>query len=131
MAEEDVTVEDLNRALQLFRRILRRILVILILGIAGSIVLNLIGEKINPPFGIHLGGMGVAEWVLVVALIAMIVELYWHGRRIGRLINDPIMKSMPALGLMSVGAVIAQNAAAKGMKPGFFMGQLRPVAKRG
>ena len=52
MAEEDVTVEDLNRALQLFRRILRRILVILILGIAGSIVLNLIGEKINPHFGI-------------------------------------------------------------------------------
>jgi hypothetical protein len=123
------TVDDLNLALRLLRRIFWRTFLILALGIIASIVLNWISYQIREYGAVYIAGASLPEWAMMVTLVVMIAELYWDGRKVGRVLQDPLMMWLPALGLMSAPAVIAQKAAPLGMRPGLFLGSLRP--KRG
>ena len=116
-----LTVDDLNLALRLLRRMFLRMFVIFALGIVASIVLNWISHQISE-YGVYFAGTGLPEWGMMATLVIMIAELYWDGRKVGRILQDPLMMRSPATGFMSAPAVIAQKAAPFGMKPGPFLG---------
>lgn len=124
------TVEELNEALRLYRRLMLRVFAIVILGFIAAIVLGMLGNALNPPYGIYIAGEGLSTWALIVVLVLLIAELWIDGRAIGRVLKDPALLAMPALAGITAITVIAQRANALGMKWTGFFGPLQPVTKR-
>lgn len=127
----DITsIEKLNLALRLYRRLLFRLVGIVVLGFAGVIGLSYVGDLVSPPYGLYIFGESLSTWGLTVLLILLIGEIWWDGRAIGRLLSDPVLLYVPVIGIMSGLNVIAQRANAMGMEWSGFLGPLRPARKR-
>lgn len=124
------SVEELNLALRLYRRLLVRLPLILVLGFAGVIVLSRLSTVLSPPYGVYLLGQGLETWGLLGLLALLFAELWWEGRQIGKALNHPGLLDSPIAGLLSGLHVIGERAAGIGMEPGFFHGPLRPIRRR-
>lgn len=124
------TVEDLNLALRLYRRLMVRLLAIVALGFAAVFGLSLLGTWLSPPYGLYIFGQDLMTWGLIALLFVLFAELWWDGRQIGRALNDPTLLSFPVAGLMSGLGVIAQRANAMGMEWSGFFGPLRSVRRK-
>lgn len=124
------TVEELNLALRLYRRLMARLPAILILGFAAVLALSRLGTWLSPPYGLYLLGEDLTTWGLIAVLALLFAELWWEGRQIGRALNDPALSSSPITGLMSGLGVIAQRANAMGMEWSGLFGPLRPVRRK-
>ncbi|GJE55212.1 MULTISPECIES: ABC transporter ATP-binding protein [Methylobacterium] len=124
------SVEDLDLALRLYRRLVFRLLAILVLGFGAVIGLSHLGTALSPPYGIYILGWGLATWGLIGLLALIVLELWWEGRQIGRALNDPGMQASPIAGLMGGIGVIAERAQAMGMEWSGFLGPLRPARRR-
>lgn len=124
------SVEDLNQALRLYRQFIFRICAIAVLGFVVVILLAKLGAALSPPYGVYIFGEGLGTWGLIVLVAALIAQVWWSGRTIGKLLNDPVLKSVPAVGPMSAPTAIAQRAHAIGMEWSGFFGPLRPAKKR-
>lgn len=115
------SVDDLNLALRLYRRLLLRMLVIVLLGFAIACTLS----SVN----IYILGTSLAEWALLATLLLLAAEAYWEGWQIGRTLNDQTFRLLPVLMLPSGVGIIAQRATAMGMEWSAFLGPLRPVRR--
>ena len=115
------TVEELNEALRLYRRLLVRLFAIFFLGIIGCWLLSLADVSIF--------GESLATWSLIAVLVLILAEVWWDGRQIGLILKDPLLKTIPVVGVLSGLGVIAQRAHAMGMRWSGFFGDLRPVRK--
>lgn len=124
------TVDELNLALRLYRRMLVRLLAILVLGFAAVLALGRLGTWLSPPYGLYILGEDLLTWGLIGVLALLFAELWWEGRQIGRALNDPALMSSSVAGLMSGLGVIAQRANAMGMEWSGFFGPLRPVRRK-
>lgn len=124
------SVEELNLALRLYRRLLVRLPLILVLGFAGSIGLLYLGYALAPPYGVYIFGWGLETYGLLATLAALILELWWEGRQIGRALDDPGMQDAPIAGLLGATGVIAERARAMDMEWSGFYGPLRPARRR-
>lgn len=124
------SVEDINRALRLYRRLLLRIMIIFCGGIVIDILLVKLGTVIAPPYGVIILGEGLGVWGMIAILGLLLAEIWVDGRAIGDALNDPVLRRMPALGLMTGLTVIAQRANAIGMEWSGFLGPLRPAKRR-
>ncbi|ESW79052.1 hypothetical protein X769_21225 [Mesorhizobium sp. LSJC268A00] len=124
------SAENLNEALRLYRRLVLGIGAIAVIGFVAVILLAKLGTALSPPYGIYIFGEGLGTWGLIAVVAALVAQVWWHGRAIGKLLNDPALKSEPAVGLMSAPTVIAQRAHAMGMEWSGFFGPLRPAKKR-
>ena len=128
---DPTSVENLNRALRLYRRLLLRILIIGGGGFVIALLLARLGTALSPPNGVILFGEGLGTWGLIATLALLIAEIWIDGRGIGKALNDPLLKTMPAVGLLSGLSVIAQRAHAMDMEWTGFLGPLRPAQRRG
>ena len=124
------SVEELDLALRLYRRLLVRLLLILVLGFAGVIGLAKLSTILSPPYGVYFLGQGLVTWGLLGLLALLFAEFWWERRQIGKALNHPGLLDSPVAGLLSGLAVIGERAAAIGMEPGFFHGPLRPIRLR-
>jgi len=127
---DDISIEDLARALRLWRRLFLRFVAICVFGLIAAVVLSVLSNKINPPYGVYIAGNGLGEWALIATLVLLVAELYWDGIKIGRIMHDPLMMILPGLGMLTSVNTIVQKAAAKGMRPDRTLGGLRPIAKK-
>lgn len=124
------SVEELNLALRLYRRLLVRLPLILVLGFAGVIGLSRLSTVLSPPYGVYFLGWGLETWGLLGLLALLFAELWWEGRQIGKALNHPALLDAPIMGLMGGLGVISERAAEIGMEPGFFHDPLRPIRQR-
>ena len=124
------SVEDLNLALRLYRRLLLRLVLIFVLGFAAVIGLSFLGTYLAPPYGLYIFGESLSTWGLIVLVVLMLAECWWEGRAVGRALQDPILLRSPMVGLLSGLSVVAQHANAIGMEWSGFLGPLRPRKKR-
>ena len=124
------SVEDLNQALRLYRRLLVRLPLILVLGFAAVLGLSKLGTFLSPPYGVYILGQGLETWGLLGLLALLFAELWWEGRRIGQALNHPGLQDSPIAGLLGGLGVIGERAAEIGMEPGFLHGPLRPIRRR-
>ena len=115
--EAQPSVEDINRALRLLRRMLARIALIFV----GGLILDVILFQFS-------GALG--EFGLIALLVALIAEVWIDGRAIGHAIGDSTLKAMPLLAMLSAPQAIAQRADAAGMEWTGFFGPLRPKRRR-
>lgn len=127
---DDSSVEDLNLALSFYRRLLIRLPLILVLGIAAVIGLSHLGTALSPPYGVYFLGWDLTTWGLLGLLAALFAELWWEGRQIGHALDSPEMRASPIATLMGGLGVIAQRARGMGMEWSGFLGPLRPVRTR-
>jgi hypothetical protein len=132
MAEDKdtLTVDDLNLALRLWRRLMLRIFAIAFFGLIGAFFVDTLSYEIDPPYGLHFAGMRLEDWWWTGVVVILIMETYWDGRKIGRIMGDPVMMTFPAMGMLSVITTISQKAAAMGMTSSRFLGPLQPIAKK-
>ncbi|MBV8769226.1 MAG: ABC transporter ATP-binding protein [Hyphomicrobiales bacterium] len=124
-----LTIDELNLALRLMRRLLLRVFAIGTLGIVAAIAFAWAVRQITPS-GFHFVGFSSDDLGMVVVFVLVFAEIFWDGRKVGRALRDPMMARMPVLLMMSMGTTVAQKAAELGMKPGPFFGPLRPISKR-
>ncbi len=124
------SVEELDLALRLYRRLLVRLPVILVLGFAGIIGASRLSTYLSPPYGVYFLGQGLVTWWLFGLLALLFAELWWEGRQIGKVLNHPGLQASPISGLMGGLAVIGERATDLGMEPSFFHGPLRPIRRR-
>ncbi|MBV8962832.1 MAG: hypothetical protein JOY67_06350 [Hyphomicrobiales bacterium] len=124
------TIDELNLALRLMRRLLLRVFAISTLGIVAAIAFAWIVRQITP-YGFHFAGFSSDDLGMIVVVVLVIAEIFSDGRKVGRVMRDPMMMRMPVLLMMSMGTTVARKAAELGMKPGPFFGPLRPILKRG
>lgn len=124
------TVEELNEALRLYRRLLKRLALIVVVGVIAVAVLAQLSMALNPPYGVYIMGEGLATWGLIGLVVAMAAQLWIDGRALGKVLNDPAMKTFPVLAAMTAVTLIATRANAMGMTWTGFFGPLRPLAKR-
>ena len=117
-------------ALRLYRRLMARVVLIVVLGLVADIGLAFLGTWLSPPYGVYVLGQDLMTWGMIAVLVLLLAEIWWDGRQIGRALNDKVMLYLPALGLMSGLSLIAQRAKAMGMEWSGFYGPLRP-ARRG
>lgn len=120
------SVEDLNLALRLYRRLLLRLVAILVLGLAAIVGLSYLGTYLAPPYGLYVFGESLSTWGLVGLLVLLIAECWWEGRALGRALQDPILLRSPISALLSGLTVVAQRANAMNMEWSGFLGPLRP-----
>lgn len=123
------TVDDLNLALALYRRLLLHLVLIVFGGFAAAIALSYLGRLISPPYGVYVWGWSLSEWGMVAVIVLLGATLWFTGRRIGRVLNDQVLLSQPIVALFSGITVIAQHANAMGMEWSGFLGPLRPVKR--
>ena len=124
------SVEDLNTALRLYRRLLLRMMLIVLCGFVGAVLLSKLGSALSPPAGVSILGQGLGSWGLLATLLLLLGELWLDGHAIGKALNDPLLKSLPPLGIMSGMTLIAQRAVALGMEWSGLLGPLRPAKRR-
>ena len=123
------SVDDINLALSLYRRLLLHILLIGFGGIAAAAALSYLGRLISPPYGLYIWGWSLGEWGMIAVVVLLGAVLWLTGRRIGQILNDPVLKSQPIIAIMSGITVIARHATAMGMEWSGFLGPLRPVKR--
>lgn len=126
---DSVSVEDLNAALRIFRRLALEVLGFLILLPIVLIGLSRLGTALNPPYGLYIFGWDLVTWGLLLILVPLFGLLWRRGRQIGRLLNDRGILASPLISLLSVPGVIARRAQALGMEWTGFYGPLRPARK--
>ena len=127
---EQSSVEDLDLTLRLYRRLLLRLVVFFVLGMAAVVGLSFLGTYLAPPYGLRVFGQDLSTWGLMVLVVLLIAECWWEGRAVGRALQDRILLRSPILGLLSGLGVVAQRANAMGMEWSGFLGPLRPRIKR-
>lgn len=123
------TVEDLDVALRIYRRLLPVLLAIVVGGFAAVIGFSHLGTWLKPPYGLRIMGWTLTEWGLVLLVVGLLAFLWIAGRKLGHLLDDHTLRTMPVVGILSGLQVIAQHAHARGMEWSGFFGPLRP-AKR-
>jgi len=126
---EQPTVADVNEALRIYRRLIIRLPVIVFGGFACAIGLSYLSTYLAPPYGLHYLGWNLPEWGLIALVVLLLADLWFTGRRLGQLLNDPALKAFPIAALFSGLSVIAQRANAIGMEWSGFLGPLRPVKR--
>ncbi len=126
MSLDDVSVEDLNAALRVFRRLPLELLGFLILLPVVVLGLSRLGTALSPPYGLYVFGQSLATWGLLLMLALLFGLLWWRGRQVGRLLNDPGILASPVTSLLAVPGVLAERAQALGMEWSGFFGPLRP-----
>ena len=119
MANDDaqLSVEDINEALRLLRRMSARIAIIFVGGLVLTMLLFMMSGT--------LGEIG-----LIALLVALIAEIWIDGRAMGVALGDPTLKTLPLIGVLSAPTAIAQRANAIGMEWTGFFGPLRPQRRR-
>ncbi|MCR0985234.1 hypothetical protein [Roseomonas populi] len=120
------SVGDLNAALRLYRRLPLELLGFLVLLFAAMIGLSRLSTALSPPYGVYILGQGLVTWGLLVVLALLFGFLWWRGRQLGHLLNDPSLIASPIMALPSGISVIAERANAMGMAWSGFFGPLRP-----
>ncbi|KQP38421.1 hypothetical protein ASF49_05325 [Methylobacterium sp. Leaf104] len=123
---DSVSVEDLNAALRVFRRLPLELLGFLILLPIVCIGLSRLGTALAPPYGVYVFGQGLVTWGLLLMLALLYGLFWWRGRQVGRLLNDPDIVASPVMSLLSVPGLLAERAQALGMEWSGFYGPLRP-----
>ncbi|MEH3065198.1 MAG: ABC transporter ATP-binding protein [Methylobacterium radiotolerans] len=124
-----VSVEDLNAALRVFRRLPLELLGFLVLLPIVIIGLSRLGTALNPPYGLYMFGWDLVTWGLLLMLALLVGLLWWRGREVGRLLNDRDILASPIMSLLSVPSVLARRAQTLGMEWTGFYGPLRPTRK--
>jgi hypothetical protein len=120
------SVEDLNAALRVFRRLPLELLGFLILLPIVGVGLSWLSSALAPPYGLYIFGEGLVTWGLLLMCALLFGLLWWRGRQVGRLLNDPAILASPVMSLLSVPGVVAERAQALGMEWSGFYGPLRP-----
>jgi hypothetical protein len=123
------SVEELNLALRLYRRLVVRLVALLVLGFLALLAIAHLSRFLAPPYGVYILGEDLVTWGLIALLALLFAELWWEGRQIGRALNDPALLSSPVAGLMSGIGVIARRANAMDMEWSRLLGPLRPVRR--
>jgi hypothetical protein len=123
-------VAHLNEALRLYRRVMIRVPLIVFGGFIVVAGLSYLSTRLSPPYGVVIFGESLTEWGMIALVALLMAELWWDGRRIGNILNDSVLRTMPAIGILSGLGIIAQRAKAMDMEWSGFLGPLRPVAKR-
>jgi hypothetical protein len=125
------SVEDINAALRVYRR-LPIDLVIFLLVLAGSlIVLPMISTALSPPYGVYILGTGLTSWGLILLLACLFGLFRWRGRQVAEALNDPELLAAPISGLLHGQTLIAERANAMDMEWSGFFGPLRPRRNAG
>jgi hypothetical protein len=124
-----VSVEDLNAALRVFRRLPLELLGFLILLPIVGVGLSWLSAALAPPYDLYIFGEGLVTWGLLLMCALLFGLLWWRGRQVGRLLNDPAILASPVMSLLSVPSVVAERAQALGMEWSGFYGPLRPCRK--
>lgn len=124
------SVEDLNAALRVYRRLPLELLLFLVVLAGSLILLPMLSTAMSPPYGVCLFGMGLTEYGLMLLLAALYGLFQWRGRQVAQALNDPGMLAAPVAGLLSGQSVIAERANAMDMEWSDFFGPLRPRRKR-
>lgn len=120
-----VSVEDLNAALRVFRRLPLELLGFLILMPIVVIGLSRLGTALAPPYGLYIFGQSLVTWGLLLMLALLFALLRLRGRQVGRLLNAPDILASPVMSLLSVPGVMAERARALDMQWSGFYGPLR------
>ncbi|WP_338665756.1 hypothetical protein VQH23_11380 [Pararoseomonas sp. SCSIO 73927] len=120
------SVEDLNAALRIYRRLPLELLGFLLLLFASLIGLSWLSTAISPPYGVYILGQGLVTWGLLLLLALLFGLFWWRGRQIGQLLDDPVLTGSPVTFLLSGTGIIAERAKAMGMEWSGFYGPLRP-----
>lgn len=124
-----VSVEDLNAALRVVRRLPLELLGFLILLPIVGIGLSWLSTALAPPYGLSIFGQGLVTWGLLLMLALLFGLFWWRGRQVGLLLHDPAILASPVMSLMSVPGVLAARAQALGLEWSGFYGPLRPRRK--
>lgn len=124
-----VSVEDVNSALRVFRRLPLELLGFLVLLPLILIGLSGLGTALAPPYGLYVLGWSLVTWGLLLMLALLFGLLWWRGRQIGHLLSAPHIVDSPVMNLLLVPGVLAQRAQALGMEWSGFYGPLRPGRK--
>lgn len=123
------TVEELEEALRVYRRLLVFLLAVAFVGFPTVVGLSFLGTWLRPPYGLHIAGWTLTEWGFVLLVVGLLAYLWITGRKLGRLLDDRTLLSFPIVGIMSGLQVVAQHAHARGLKWGPFLGPLRPSGR--
>ena len=123
---DHVSVEDLNAALRVFRRLPLELLGFLILLPIVGLGLSQLSTALAPPYGVYLVGQGLVTWGLLLMLALLFGLFWWRGRQVGHLLNDPNILASPVMSLLSVPGVLVERAQALDMEWSGFYGPLRP-----
>ncbi|XYD10130.1 ABC transporter ATP-binding protein [Methylobacterium sp. NMS12] len=126
---DSVSVEDLNAALRVVRRLPLELLGFLILLPIVCIGLSWLSTAIAPPYGVYFFGEGLVTWGLILMLALLFGLFWWRGRQIGLRLHDPDIVASPVMSLLSVPGILAERAQAVGMEWSGFYGPLRPRRK--
>lgn len=120
------SVEDLNAALRVYRRLPLDLLFFLIVLAGSLVVLPMISTALSPPYGVYILGTGLTAWGLILLLACLLGLFWWRGRQVAEALNDPELHAAPISGLLHGQALIAERANAMGMEWSGFFGPLRP-----
>lgn len=129
LSVDAVSVEDLNAALRVVRRLPLELLGFLILLPIVGIGLSWLSTALAPPYGLSIFGQGLVTWGLLLTLALLFGLFWWRGRQVGLLLHDPAILASPVMSLMSVPGVLAARAQALGLEWSGFYGPLRPRRK--
>lgn len=124
------SVEDLNAALRVYRRLPLELLLFLVVLAGSLILLPMLSTALSPAYGVYLFGMGLTEYGPMLLLAALYGLFRWRGRQVAQALNDPGMLAAPVAGLLSGQSVIAERANAMDMEWSGFFDPLRPRRKR-
>jgi len=123
------SVEELNAALRLYRRLVFELLAFLLLGPVAMLGLIRLSYAISPPYGVYILGWDLITWGLLALLALLFGLFWWRGRQIGTVLQDPEMMATPISALLYGTGVIAERAKAMGMEWRGLYGPLRPSRK--
>jgi len=123
---DESSVEELDAALRIYRRLPLELLGFLVLLPVVGIGLSQLSTALSPPYGVYILGQGLLTWGLL-AMIGLLLGLFWwHGRQVGRLLNEPALVASPIGGLLAGTSIIAEKAIRMDMEWSGFYGPLRP-----
>ncbi len=122
------TVAELDLALALYRRLILHLFVVAVLFIPIAVGLSYLSTALSPSYGIIIGGEDISTWGMLGMLIIMIALLWWDGRAIARVLNDPV--GFPLISGITAFIEIGRRAHAMVMEWSGFFGPLRPSRKR-
>jgi len=121
------TVEELNAVLRLGRRMAIGMYSIIPIGFVLALILAIVGNQFNKPYGLYIAGEGLGTWGVGFTFIALLLDMYWIAFKLAKALRNPIIFVMPLFGIMLTGTVVTERAKKLNMKPGFFMGPLKPI----